>query len=771
MKKNYQKKILAIALLILLITTTSFPLVLSQQHTQQTTPERDNLNWWNTQWPYRKLITIDHTYVTSPLTNFPLLISQPNDPDIAAAAQSTGQDIVFIQYTDNTTKLNHEIEYYNHVTGQLVTWVRLPTLSSTTDTKLWIYYGNPTSSPQENIPGTWDTTYTMVQHLNETGSAMEDSTIYQNDGVSTGTNHTDAGKIDGSQLYNGNDKIVINNFINSPTALTFETWVYRDATAFIYIACKGTYSNQNDWILYLRNNQPANEGIDFGIRNHTAYLRAGDTPVNTWFYLTATYDNGNVALYLDGNAIATASGWPTLTNVFPHLGVGNDYNGTEGGLYPMTLVMLDEIRISNTARSSAWIATSYNNQNNPQEFLAISIEEQYEYTLTLTSSPPQGGSITTQPNPPYYYNTLVTLTAVPNTGYTFDHWSGDLSGSNNPETILMDSNKAVTATFTQQNTPPDAMDDSATVQENSTDNQIAVLLNDIDPDGDTLSITTITQPLFGTSAHDGTYAYYTPNIGYDGADSFKYTITDGNGGTDTATIYLTILPLNETNNPPNQPKHPLPDDQATNISINADLAWEGGDPDDGDIVRYDVYFGPTSNPSLLQHNHTSVNYPLGTLAYNTTYYWHITAWDNHNASTPGPLWSFTTEKQEQHESSINITITKPIAHRFYYRNIIRLPRLQKTAFVYGPTTITTAVTTENTTVDHVEFYIDGKLKKTDDTEPYNYRWTQLRCFKHDITVKAYSANGDIATDEITVFKWRLHPILLLGAAYFFTKIC
>jgi hypothetical protein len=49
----------------------------------------------------------------------------------------------------------------------------------------------------------------------------------------------------------------------------------------------------------------------------------------------------------------------------------------------------------------------------------------------------------------YTYGTLVNLTAVPNSGYSFSHWSGDLISSNNPENIIMDSDKTVNAHFTQ----------------------------------------------------------------------------------------------------------------------------------------------------------------------------------------------------------------------------------------------------------------------------------------------------------------------------------
>lgn len=73
---------------------------------------------------------------------------------------------------------------------------------------------------------------------------------------------------------------------------------------------------------------------------------------------------------------------------------------------------------------------------------------QKTYTLTITY---QGtGSVIRNPDRAAYdEGDNVQLTAIPATGWEFSHWSGDLSGSDNPATILMDSNKAVTATFTR----------------------------------------------------------------------------------------------------------------------------------------------------------------------------------------------------------------------------------------------------------------------------------------------------------------------------------
>jgi uncharacterized repeat protein (TIGR02543 family) len=71
------------------------------------------------------------------------------------------------------------------------------------------------------------------------------------------------------------------------------------------------------------------------------------------------------------------------------------------------------------------------------------------YTLNTAASPSAGGSVTKNPSKSNYtYNESVQLTATANSGYAFSHWSGDASGSSNPTTITMNSNKSVTANFT-----------------------------------------------------------------------------------------------------------------------------------------------------------------------------------------------------------------------------------------------------------------------------------------------------------------------------------
>jgi len=90
------------------------------------------------------------------------------------------------------------------------------------------------------------------------------------------------------------------------------------------------------------------------------------------------------------------------------------------------------------------------------------------------------------------------------------------------------------------NQSPSAIDDTATTNQN-TPVTIAVLANDSDPDGDSLTITNVSQASNGTVAvnADNTVTY-SPNTGFAGTDSFDYTVSDGRGGTDTAAVAITV---------------------------------------------------------------------------------------------------------------------------------------------------------------------------------------------------------------------------------------
>ncbi|MGC9358077.1 MAG: C1 family peptidase [Anaerolineae bacterium] len=123
---------------------------------------------------------------------------------------------------------------------------------------------------------------------------------------------------------------------------------------------------------------------------------------------------------------------------------------------------------------------------------------------------------------------------------------------------------------------------------------------------------------------------------------FDLDITADNGGPWTDSFDLAVTC--DANNPPHTPDNPTPAAGATSVFTGTDLSWTGGDPDAGDTVIYDVYFGTSDPPtSTICDNVSSTSCDPGDLSYNTHYYWYVVATDNHEASITGPTWDFTTE--------------------------------------------------------------------------------------------------------------------------------
>ena len=97
------------------------------------------------------------------ITNFPMLFSV-TDSNLKSTGnggyvgKSDGTDIFFTA-SDGSTKLNHELESYNASTGPVIAWVQIPSLSPTSDTTIYVYYGNSSASDQQNKTGVWDSNY------------------------------------------------------------------------------------------------------------------------------------------------------------------------------------------------------------------------------------------------------------------------------------------------------------------------------------------------------------------------------------------------------------------------------------------------------------------------------------------------------------------------------------------------------------------------------------------------------------------------------------
>ena len=360
--------------------------------------------WYNVNWNYRKKITIDNTKVSGSanLSNFPVLINLSSDNDLKNNAQADGDDILFTS-SDGTTKLDHEIEKYVSSTGELVAWVEVPTVSYNTDTDIYMYYGNASATSQQNATGVWDSNYIMVQHLQENGNGTAgeyvDSTTSNNDGQGGGGSSTQtpslvsSGKADGAQSFASStpdwikvpDSTSLNNSSSGFSNFTLSVWMKSNSTSINqqYIVSKdGSGNNAGDASLgYRLSNCTNTDRICFFSENPSSVTLESTTvpSASTWYYVSVVINNNTGYLYVDGSQEASTTGFPgdvwgntTDVQIGTVLSGGNssDFDG-----------YLDEIRVSNTPRSSDWIKTEYNNQSSPSTFYTLGSQEQNNPTF------------------------------------------------------------------------------------------------------------------------------------------------------------------------------------------------------------------------------------------------------------------------------------------------------------------------------------------------------------------------------------------------------
>jgi hypothetical protein len=371
-------------------TTGTYPLTISAQDTAGRTAEQRLLlsvgeGWYNVSWQRRKPITIDHTQVGSALTNYPVKIMRYSDSDLAARAQSDGDDILFTN-SDGTTKLNHQLVSYTSAAGDLVVWVQVPTLSSTTDTTLYMYYGNSSASSQQNASATWDSTNTSVWHLTESVSTatgnFKDSTgnanhaTYQGSpGLTTNT--------DGGLTFNGTSNYLSTaNQQTNPQVLSVEAWVKTSSASGKPIVNYEGVQTGTSTGLYDRTLNIGTDGrAHFAVWDGSAARQVqGGTNLadGNWHFLVGTYSNVSdvLTLYVDGAAASSMSGVLSaeVSNGWWRVGSYHASDNTFGanGYFPGTV---DEVRVANTVRSAGWVTTNYNNQNNPFTFSSVGAEQ------------------------------------------------------------------------------------------------------------------------------------------------------------------------------------------------------------------------------------------------------------------------------------------------------------------------------------------------------------------------------------------------------------
>jgi hypothetical protein len=346
---------------------------------------------------YKKQITLDQVTCGGDLSNFPVLIELTGTDfsEVADDVDADGYDIIFKDSTE-TYVLDHEIEEYDETTNnRLVAWVRIPTLSSSATTTIYIYYGNSAvTAATENPTGMWDSDYAGVWHLKEEQTGVGNPNLYQdstennNDGDDQVSAADQDGQIDGGQQFNGTSDYID---VSDHSSLNFGT---GDFTVQAWI--KSTQAQEQDeypkileklvdgpkqgyrLVLYSSTDSPypifdvysggTGAGADF-----SSNIRDG-----LWHHVVGVKTSNQVQIYVDGapgNSDAhTLDTTSTSADLHFARSVPWDSDYFEGNL--------DEVRVLNVARDQCWIETEHTNQDTPTSFYTVDSQESATASLT-----------------------------------------------------------------------------------------------------------------------------------------------------------------------------------------------------------------------------------------------------------------------------------------------------------------------------------------------------------------------------------------------------
>jgi len=355
------------------------------------------LNWLSG-WDKRIKITVNSSYIDETLVDFPILVylsnssSGENDEDVSFIFDEIGSNRKKIAVTasDATTQCYVEIEKWDNASEQAWLWVKVPSISSTSDTDLYLYYdndhadntgyvGDPNSTPAENV---WDTNFKGVWHMTEVNAT--DSTYNNNDGTeSGGVTYTDSGKIDGADDVDGNDDYIqtTSNELKTLDNFTLSVWFKADSTtAPQHILWEGPAS-QNGWGDGSGNPNThemhltickfdANNTLNFfygyeesgGVWAPAVEIIMSFSDTTNWNHavvvMTGAGTSPSAELFLNGVSQGTDTGTQTNRTAWD-----TDLRiGRPGASQRYFDGMIDEVRVLETARSVGWIKASYESE-------------------------------------------------------------------------------------------------------------------------------------------------------------------------------------------------------------------------------------------------------------------------------------------------------------------------------------------------------------------------------------------------------------------------
>src|SRR5205823_4097856 len=315
----------------------------------------------------QRSLTIDHTKVPSTQSNFTVLVSL-TDPALKTVANgghvanANGYDIGIYADSGGTTKLKWEVEKYDGVTGNLIAWVKIPSVSSSSDTVFYLMYGDSTiNTDQSDPPNTWDSNFKSVWHLgNGSTLSLNDSTSNGSSLANVGATGATTGKISGGAgPFNGTSQCLktVNSINLGTNKVTQSAWVNITGYTNSNFAALAQFASTNWWFDNNSFSSTPNEAGTWGVwaagsggsHNGGKFTR----PSAGVHHVVFTYDTTqgaalNVKAYVDGVAQTITQTFSDNTasanfgNYIVHLMAQSD----ETVFWPATY--LDEVRLSSS---------------------------------------------------------------------------------------------------------------------------------------------------------------------------------------------------------------------------------------------------------------------------------------------------------------------------------------------------------------------------------------------------------------------------------------
>lgn len=336
-------------------------------------------------------IQADYTKVSGSanLTNFPALISGANLSDVVyAGLQSAGQDLRITTDSAGVNEVPFEIVSIDTTAKTCEIWAKIPTLSYTANTSLYIWYGNANvvaydaSAPfgSQNVWSEYKTTW----HLQEASGTRYDSTANAFNLADENTVTSSTGQIGTSATFaraNSEYLSLSNPTLNPATSgLTLSGWFkFSGGTEGNFIHRQDD-NNNHDPVMYVTINSTGTVSFIVRGNSNTGGLVNITSSTNTfddgnWHYFYAVFnDSADTAfLRVDGSSEATGTSFNTTNINFSsaNLSVGRAAQNWISNFTRYYDGELDEIRIFFGAKTTDWGDTEYANQNAPSTFWII----------------------------------------------------------------------------------------------------------------------------------------------------------------------------------------------------------------------------------------------------------------------------------------------------------------------------------------------------------------------------------------------------------------